>query len=372
LWAGICIGLGMLTKGPVALLLWGLTIFVFSLIQRAEVFANFKRLFSGVVLAAILAIFLFVTWYALIVWHFGWGILVDFFAYQIRLLTTGDAGHGQPFYYHFFVLLLGCFPISIWAGPRLFSRNQPASLSQWMQVLFWVVLILFSLVKTKIVHYSSMCWLPLTYFSALVLHDWSTGNWTWKRGYTIFLTSIGVILAIILTLVPWIGMHAGTYSVYIKDVFVQGNLQAPVYWEGWEVVIGMVLGLVVLVTVWQKQILFKHIMRLMGAGVIVIMAYMAIVVPKIEGYTQATPLDFYISHVGQKVYIEPVGFKSFAHLLYFQKQAYSPSGEELMKQSSTDRPTYLVMKTNAEDRYKYHPNLILIKEENGFLFYKHK
>jgi hypothetical protein len=167
-------------------------------------------------------------------------------------------------------------------------------------------------------------------------------------------------------------MHAGTYSVYIKDVFVQGNLQAPVYWEGWEVVIGMVLGLVVLVTVWQKQILFKHIMRLMGAGVIVIMAYMAIVVPKIEGYTQATPLDFYISHVGQKVYIEPVGFKSFAHLLYFQKQAYSPSGEELMKQSSTDRPTYLVMKTNAEDRYKYHPNLILIKEENGFLFYKHK
>jgi hypothetical protein len=110
----------------------------------------------------------------------------------------------------------------------------------------------------------------------------------------------------------------------------------------------------------------------MGASVCVIMAYMAIVVPKIEGYTQATPLDFYISRVGQKVYIEPVGFKSFAHLLYFQKQAFSPTGEELMQKSSTDRPTYLVMKTNVEDRYRYHPNLILIKEENGFLFFKHK
>lgn len=371
-WAGICIGLGMLTKGPVALLLWGLTIFVFAVIHRAEVLANFKRLFSGVVLAALLAIALFITWYALIVWQFGWGILVDFFAYQIRLLTTGDAGHGQPFYYHFFVLLLGCFPISIWAGPRLFSRNQPARLSQWMQVLFWVVLILFSLVKTKIVHYSSMCWLPLTYFSALVLHDWLAGTWTWKRGYTIFLASVGLILASVLALVPWIGMHAGAYSIYIKDVFVQGNLQAPVYWEGWEVGIGAFFGVVVLGTVWQKHIQFKHIARMMGAVIMVIMLYMAVVVPKIEGYTQATPLDFYISHVGQKVYIEPVGFKSFAHLLYFQKQAYSPSGEELMKQSSTDRPTYLVMKTNAEDRYRYHPNLILIKEENGFLFYKHK
>ena len=371
-WAGIYIGLGMLTKGPVALLLWGLTIFVFAVIHRTEVLAHFKRLFSGVVLAALLAIALFVTWYALIVWQFGWGILVDFFAYQIRLLTTGDAGHGQPFYYHFFVLRLGCFPISIWAGPRLFSRNQPARLSQWMQVLFWVVLILFSLVKTKIVHYSSMCWLPLTYFSALVLHDWLAGTWTWKRGYTIFLTSVGLILATVLALVPWIGMHAGAYSVYIKDVFVQGNLQAPVYWEGWEVGIGAFFGVVVLGTVWQKHIQFKHIARMMGAVIMVIMLYMAVVVPKIEGYTQATPLDFYIAHVGQKVYIEPVGFKSFAHLLYFQKQSYSPSGEELMKQSSTDRPTYLVMKTNAEDRYRYHPNLILIKEENGFLFYKHK
>ena len=371
-WAGICIGLGMLTKGPVALLLWGLTIFVFAVIHRAEVLANFKRLFSGVLLAVLLAISLFVTWYALIVWKFGWGILVDFFAYQIRLLTTGDAGHGQPFYYHFFVLLLGCFPISIWAGPCLFSRNQPARLSQWMQVLFWVVLILFSLVKTKIVHYSSMCWLPLTYFSALVLHDWLAGTWTWKRGYTIFLAAVGLILATVFALVPWIGMHAGAYSVYIKDVFVQGNLQAPVYWEGWEVGIGAFFGVVVLGTIWQKHIQFKHIARMMGVVIIVILLYMAVVVPKIEGYTQATPLDFYISHVGQKVYIEPVGFKSFAHLLYFQKQAYSPSGEELMKQSSTDRPTYLVMKTNAEDRYRYHPNLILIKEENGFLFYKHK
>jgi 4-amino-4-deoxy-L-arabinose transferase-like glycosyltransferase len=372
-WAGISIGLGMLTKGPVALLLWGLTIIVFALLHRTEVLARFKRLFMGVLCAAILAILLFVSWYALIIWKLGWGILFDFFAYQMRLLTTGDAGHGQPFYYHFFVLLLGCFPVSVWAGPRLFARKQNSgNLSQWMQVLFWVVLILFSLVKTKIVHYSSMCWLPLTYFSALVLHEWLEGQWVWKRSYSIFLGIVGFILALILTLVPWIGMHAGQFSVYIKDVFVQGNLQAPVYWEGWEPGIGLFLGFIVLWTVLRKQVQLKQIGLFMGATICIIMMYMAIVVPKIEGYTQATPLDFYISHVGQKVYIEPVGFKSFAHLLYFQKQAYSPTGEELMQKSSTDRPTYLVMKTNVEDNYRYHPNLILIKEENGFLFFKHK
>jgi len=110
----------------------------------------------------------------------------------------------------------------------------------------------------------------------------------------------------------------------------------------------------------------------MALGICLIFAYSRYVVPKIEGYTQATPIDFYIAKSGQKVYVETVGFKSFAHLLYFQKQQGGPTGEQLMNRSSVDRPTFFVMKSDAEDRFKYHPNLILINEQNGFLFYKHK
>ena len=35
-----------------------------------------------------------------------------------------------------------------------------------MMVSFWVVLILFSIVRTKIIHYSSFCYFPLTYLAA--------------------------------------------------------------------------------------------------------------------------------------------------------------------------------------------------------------
>jgi hypothetical protein len=46
---------------------------------------------------------------------------------------------------------------------------------RWMVILFWVVLILFSIVKTKIVHYSSLCYFPLTYLAALQLERiWKT------------------------------------------------------------------------------------------------------------------------------------------------------------------------------------------------------
>jgi hypothetical protein len=332
------------------------------------------RLLLGASLSGVIAVLLFASWYAMIIMKFGWGIWDDFVAYQIRLMTTGDAGHGQPVYYHVLVLLLGCLPISIWAGARLLRRkstDEAIDLTRWMQVLFWVVLVIFSLVKTKIIHYSSMCWLPLTYFSAQVLTEFQLGQWTWKRYYSIALGVVGVLFGIVLSLVPLIGMYAAEASIYIQDTFVRENLQAPVYWSGWEWMIGLAFIVLVLWTILGSSLGFQRIIRLMLGSVMVMMCFMAVVLPKIAGYTQATPIDFYVSHVGQKVYIETVGFKSFAHLLYFQKQGPSPDGVALMKQSSTDRPTYFVMKSDAEDRFKYHPHLRLIKEENGFLFYKH-
>jgi len=371
--SGVMIGLGMLTKGPVALLLWGLTLLVFGLIHRKEVLLRFVTLFKGAILSAALACLFFVTWYGLIALKFGTGIIQDFFAYQIRLLTTGDAGHGQPFYYHALVLLLGCFPISILALNRLWVKKESTAFASWMKVLFWVVLILFSLVKTKIVHYSSMCWLPLTFFSAQVLVGWYEGNVPLTRLKTIIFVIVGLLLGLIFTLVPMIGENPSTFLPYIQDGFVRGNLQSAVVWNGFEKWIGVFWSAMIIYSVWGKKGLsFKKFLLCMALGTCIIFAYARYVVPKIEGYTQATPIDFYIAKSGQKVYVETVGFKSFAHLLYFQKQQGSPTGEELMNRSSVDRPAFFVMKSDAEDRFKYHPNLILINEQNGFLFYKYK
>ena len=84
--------------------------------HKKELMPRFFTLLKAAILSATIACLFFVSWYGLIAMKFGMGIIEDFFAYQIRLLTTGDAGHGQPFYYHALVLLLGCFPISILSG----------------------------------------------------------------------------------------------------------------------------------------------------------------------------------------------------------------------------------------------------------------
>ncbi len=383
IWSGVFIGMAMLTKGPVALLVFGVVFFIYVAFNRFKI-PDFWSKFGVFCLSCLLAFCLFASWYMLIAQKYGMQIIYDFFQYQIRLLTTGDAGHGQPFYYHFIVLLIGCFPVSIWAGARLFrwkglkesfsgANQAPNEFSLIMKILFWFVLILFSIVKTKIVHYSSLCWIPLTYVSAEVLSAFESGDWQWKRVYTILLLTVGSLFSLILFLVPIIGQYAYVFSPMIKDQFVQGNLQAPVYWSGYE----KWIGLFYLVSIWylvydKKRKTIQKIYHIMLVGIGVLMAYIALVVPKIEGYTQATPIDFYESKVGQKVYIETLGFKSYAHLLYFQKPAGSPGAEELLEAMKVDRPCYFIMKVSEEDRLKYHPNLELLKEENGFLFYKKK
>src|SRR5690606_16008115 len=72
------------------------------------------------------------------------------------------------------VLLLGCFPLFILAFPTLFKTilyPGHRGFVRWMKCLFWVVLILFSLVTTKIVHYSSLTYFPLAVLGALWLNQ---------------------------------------------------------------------------------------------------------------------------------------------------------------------------------------------------------
>jgi hypothetical protein len=104
----------------------------------------------------------------------------------------------------------------------------------------------------------------------------------------------------------------------------------------------------------------------------------AIVVPKIERYTQGAAIDFYESKRGQDVYVHVLGFKSYAHLFYFQKPISKVSAEkgeayeDWLLNGKIDKPVFFVTKFDRYEEYRNHPNLELIKEENGFIFLKRR
>ncbi|MDD5696346.1 MAG: glycosyltransferase family 39 protein, partial [Bacteroidales bacterium] len=114
LFTGSFIGLAILTKGPVALLLFGLTALIYLIITRFRMSIRFRH----IVLFLAGLVFFGGFWF-LIQFLTGHGDVVgDFFQYQVRLFKTRDAGHGGFPLYHFLVLFFGVFPASLFAMNR--------------------------------------------------------------------------------------------------------------------------------------------------------------------------------------------------------------------------------------------------------------
>ncbi len=387
--SGIFIGLSILTKGPVGGLIWGLTIFFF--------FAIYKKFKTFLSIRQILVFFMACLvvssiWFANELIKNGFWFINEFITYQIRLFSTPDAGHGQPFYYHFVVVLLGCFPMSIFAirGLLLKPVDEKDSLDllmPWMKTTFWVVMILFSIVTTKIVHYSSMAYFPVSFFASKFLYDWLCEKAIWSKWTSIGLLSVGFILSFVLSAVPWVGMNSEWLIPFIKDKFAAKNLQAPVEWSGLEMLIGLAYFVIIIyllvkfISKNEQKTLFRwyFIQYLTISTACCLFLYGWIVVPKIERYTQGAAIDFYESKRGQEVYVHVLGFKSYAHLYYFRKPlskntnfATNEAYEDWLLNGKVDKPVFFVTKIDRYEDYKYLPQLEFIKEENGFVFLKRK
>lgn len=391
LFSGIFIGLSILTKGPVGGLIWGLTVVFYWI-----VFAKFKPILTWkqILVFAVSCILITSIWFANELITNGFWFINEFITYQIRLFSTPDAGHGQPFYYHFVVVLIGCFPISIFAiraflysHKNLYENNiEINTFLAWMKTTFWVVMILFSIVTTKIVHYSSMAYFPVSFLAAKFLFDWLNDKVSWNKWTTFGLLSIGFVLSLLLVAVPYIGMNAAQFIPLIKDKFAAKNLEAPVEWHSYEMLIGIGYFIVIVIVLYKFVIAqsklenrkWLFISSLSISTALCLFLFGALIVPKIERYTQGAAIDFYESKRGQDVYIYALGFKSYAHLFYFQKP---PSKTAFLKDSdyenwllngNVDKPVFFVTKIDRIDDYRNNPNLEVIKEENGFVFLKRR
>ena len=149
--------------------------------------------------------------------------------------------------------------MSILAIPLLFKKqpNIPYNFLFWMKILFWVVMILFTVVETKIVHYSSMSYLPLSFISAVYIYFFLTKEKLnlERKIVKISMLIIGLVFGILLTAVPILFKNHHLITPYIKDEFAVASFQNPINWGGWEFIFGVffLVGLVGAMIFLNKQ-----------------------------------------------------------------------------------------------------------------------
>ncbi|HLP52092.1 MAG TPA: glycosyltransferase family 39 protein [Chitinophagales bacterium] len=363
--SALFIGLATLTKGPVAILVLVLTASTYFFVHRGKLKIELSEMLMWWVLVSIVV----VTWLSFEIKANGLTFVDEFVKYQIRLFSTSDAGHGGPFYYHFVALLIGVFPASALIFDS-FKKNAHDDSTQhyfkrWMIYLLVVVLLLFSIVKTKILHYSSLCNFPITFLAAYYLSHLFDGKmkWTWKQ--TVPLIMIGVLIVAGVTAGIFVMQRPEIVINYVKDEFAKECLKATVYWtrnDLYFVIPYLALLVISILLAQTKHVKLGAYMLIISTGLFV-STVMTFIIPRVEKYSQAALIEFLETKKKEECVIETAGFKSYAHYFYAAKPLPSANGE--------NKTFYVVTKVNKLDKIRvwyWHYDLKELYRKNGWVF----
>jgi 4-amino-4-deoxy-L-arabinose transferase-like glycosyltransferase len=371
------IGLGILTKGPVAFLLFLLSGIIFMIFKKLyKEFLNLRVIAIYGITVALIGGF----WFILQALNGNYDILVKFIDYQIRLFTIEDAGHGGFLFYHFVVLFFGVFPASIFVL-KSFRKYKDSNLlqtnfRQWMVILFWVVLILFTIVTTKIVHYSSMCYFPMSFLATYIIQKIWSGEQKFDRWMKITIAAIATVIGLIVILLQLIEIYKDKIiqSGLIKDDFAVGNLGAKVHWSGYEFLVGLLLVAAVCCSLLFIKSVKKQIIMIFASTILFVNLTMIVIVPLIEQYSQNAAIEFYKKIAKEDCYLDTYGFKSYAIYYYFDKKE-APKGKVILTNwlltGDVDKPVYFVCKNFSEKEFREnYPDFKKVASKNGFVFFR--
>ncbi len=401
-WKWLCIsafaaGLSALTKGPVGPGLVGITIFIYYVLNRFRKFPSVLQLLTFIVFVLLPLM----PWILIEVSRNGTWFITEFFTYQTRLATTEDASHGGFPGYHFVVLFFFCFPASAFAIRNMVrpenTDTTETQFRQWMLILFWVVLIVFTIVQTKIAHYSSMAYFPLTFLAASRL---SKIEYSWSRLEKTIIIITGAVFSLILIGVPWLLMNTDVWGANVKDVFSAEAIHADGDWSFWNYGVGAAMLIGLMVSLWYayKNRAQQALLFLFFSSTLVINVATISLTPRIERYSQGAMVDFLMDKSDEDCYTDIAGFKSYAHLFYGERKYddvhnpvftawlknQKPDTENItaieyrqlysrwLVEGDIDKPVYLITNARKKHYLDMHNDLEMIGNENGFYFYLRK
>lgn len=387
--SGVLLGFALLTKGPVALLIAGLVYVVYVMTKKQRQVVSLRDM----VLYALTGLLVFGIWAGVESLRNGPEFIIAFTRYQFDLLIRPGAGHSGFPGYHIVVLLLGCFPASILAISELSGKGKTETDTQrvflrMMVILFWVVLILFSLVRSKIVHYSSLCYFPITFLATryvwILLREGKAIGAARQWG----IVSLGVLYFIAGTVLVLCGLNP---EWLLRTVTLDADTVASLTIDpGWQW--GHLLPVVFLMAgsvwffIWRHTRKQTAIITLYTSVMVFVITGLMLWTGKIQRYSQGPATAFFTSLRGQDVYVVPWGYKSYAQYWEFRKpfpqhvetdmessyRRYSDP-HYLLTSDEIDRDVYIVTKVSKMAGFEAaYPEAERIGEEGAFVFYRRR
>ncbi len=206
------IALGVLTKGPVAIMVPLVTVAIYLSIKK-----EFKLLFSTIFNPIGIAIFIAIAspWYILEYLEQGEKFIDGFFfKHNLERFSTALESHKGSYFYYIPVILIGFLPFTtiLLSTIKDITKYFKSNLELLLIVWFIFVVVFFSFSGTKLPHYIIYGYTPLFILMGL--------NASSLKNINISLIAPIVVLYIILFLLPVIVNFIDIKNLYVKELLL--------------------------------------------------------------------------------------------------------------------------------------------------------
>ncbi|MEA2935677.1 MAG: hypothetical protein QOD74_2323, partial [Variibacter sp.] len=223
---------------------------------------------------------------------------------------------------------------------------------------FWCVMIVFSLITTKILHYVSLAYFPLAYFAALALERTRLGvgqGWVYRSA----LIALGAIWFVVTTAGPVAILFRERWASLLPRPFDRANVLAPANWTILDIAPGLLFGAALLLAVhlFKKDRAFTaHLAIFAGTGALIALA-LPLLGGKIHAHTQGALVGFLRTATAEHA-LGRTTFKSYVQDFY--------SDLSLVAAPAQATSHYLIGRLGDTPG----PEWSRVREENGYVLFK--
>ncbi len=173
----LCLGLAMLTKGPVAWMITLVPAFAFGIWKRKDIGVPLVHWVLGFILFWAISL----SWFLVVILT-NKGAFDYFIHYQLAgRILSGHAGRKQPIFYFFLVVPLGFLPWTVFMPTavqylRKFKEDMVQERLLFVGMWFLLPFILFTIFKTKLATYITPVFPPLALLAGFFWRKWDQGE----------------------------------------------------------------------------------------------------------------------------------------------------------------------------------------------------
>jgi len=285
-------------------------------------------------------------------WH-GTNYLEAFYHYQLADIDITKASLTRKMAIPILVLLLGCFP----ASAICFNSLRPKTYESTIQKIFrlfmicslFLVLIIVTFVKDKLVHFTSFTYFPISFLAAYSLRYIFEEGVRIKASTWFLMISIGAVWASLLIAIPASRANIGFFGNFIPMETLQSVLKLTYPWQEYEQFIGygfLLLFIIALGLMIAGRARYGFIVLFFSAMLIsqIVLIYYT---PKLEQLSQGAQVDFVLQRRDEPSQFIYHNGRSYLPNFYSNYPYRSDTSLRIeTAKSSKETPIYLIKKTD--------------------------